>query len=144
MSERPVDAIERILGETEDADDVLRVAVAALVSDPDIAWAGVSFLDDGVLVLGPEAGSPDETRRVCVPITFKDALVGELCVDGMPGPRARRARRLARGTPGPRGLGYGRRRMGAVGLRAAPSCADVCGRADVLDVGDQESAPAGS
>ena len=86
MSERPVDAIERILGEKEDADDVLRVAVAALVSDPDIAWAGVSFLDDGVRVLGPEAGSPDETRRVCVPITFKDALVGELCVDGCPDP----------------------------------------------------------
>jgi len=86
VSERPVEAIERILGTTEDADDVLRIAVAALVSDPDIAWAGVSFLDDGVLVLGPEAGAPDVTRRMCVPITFQDALVGELCVDGSPDP----------------------------------------------------------
>ena len=84
MSERPVETIERILGETEDADDVLRGAVAALVSDPDIAWAGVSFLDDGVLVLGPEAGEQDETRKVRAPITFQDALVGELWVDGSP------------------------------------------------------------
>ena len=84
MSERPVEAIERILGEAEDADDVLRGAVAALVTDPGIAWAGVSFLDDGVLVLGPEAGAPDETRRVCVAITFQDALVGELWADGSP------------------------------------------------------------
>ena len=84
MSERPVEAIERILGVTADADDVLRGAVAALVSDPDIAWAGISFLDDGVLVPGPEAGAPDEARRVCVPITFHDALVGELCADGSP------------------------------------------------------------
>ena len=86
MSERPVEAIQRILGAAEDADDVLRVAVAALVSDPDIAWAGVSFLDDGVPVLGPEAGAPDVTRRMCVPITFQEALVGELCVDGSPDP----------------------------------------------------------
>ena len=84
MSERPVEAIERILGETDDADDVLRGAVAALVSDPEIAWAGISFLDDGVLVLGPEAGAPDETRRTCVPITFQNALVGELWADGSP------------------------------------------------------------
>ena len=37
-----------------------------------------------MLVLGPEAGEPDEARRVRVPITFQDALVGELWVDGSP------------------------------------------------------------
>ena len=84
MNEQSVDAIERILGETDDADDVLRGAVAALVSDPDIAWAGISFLEDGVLVLGPEAGAPDESLRMRVPILFDDALVGELRVDGRP------------------------------------------------------------
>jgi putative methionine-R-sulfoxide reductase with GAF domain len=84
VSEGPVDAIERILGETEDADDVLRGAVGALVSDPEIAWAGFSFLEDGALALGPEAGVPDETRRTRVPITFQHALVGELWADGSP------------------------------------------------------------
>ena len=84
MSERPVEEIEHVLGETKDADDVLRGAVAALVSDPEIVWAGVSFLDHGALALGPEAGEPDETSRMRVPITFQDALVGELWADGNP------------------------------------------------------------
>ena len=84
MSERSVEAIEGILGETDDADDVLRAAVAALIIDPDIVWAGVNFLDDGGLVLGPEAGEQDVTRRMRVPITFHDALVGELWADGSP------------------------------------------------------------
>lgn len=84
MSERPVAAIERILGEIEDADDVLRRAVAALVSEPEIVWAAVSFLDDGALTLGPEAGEPDEAHRVRVPIGFQGAPVGELWADGSP------------------------------------------------------------
>jgi putative methionine-R-sulfoxide reductase with GAF domain len=84
VSQRSVAAIERILGETEDADDVLRRAVVALVSEPKIAWAAVSFLDDGTLVLGPEAGEPDHAHRMRVPITFQGALVGELWADGSP------------------------------------------------------------
>jgi hypothetical protein len=87
VSERPVEAIERILGGTDDADDVLRAAVAALVFDPGIVWAGVSFLDDGELVLGPEAGEQDVARRVRVPITFHHVLVGELWADGSPDAR---------------------------------------------------------
>ena len=86
MSRRPVAAIERILGETEDADDVLRRAVAALVAEPEIAWAAVGFLEDGVLTVGPEAGESDEDHRVRVPISFQGALVGELWADGRPDP----------------------------------------------------------
>lgn len=82
MSERPLDAIERILDEIEDVDDVLRGAVAALVTDPEIVWAGIGFLEDGVLALGPAAGNPDETRRTHVPVVFEGTLVGELWVDG--------------------------------------------------------------
>ena len=84
MSERPVEAIEQILRETDEADDVLRRAMSTLVSDPEIVWAGVSFLDDGTLTLGPEAGVPDDARRVRVAITFQDAPVGELWADGSP------------------------------------------------------------
>lgn len=82
MSERPLDAIERILDEIEDADDVLRGTVAALVTDPDIAWAGIGFLEGGALVLGPSAGAPDESGRTRVPVVFEGTLVGELWVDG--------------------------------------------------------------
>jgi hypothetical protein len=81
---QPVDAIERILAETKDADDVLRRTVSALVSDPGIVWAAVSFLDDGTLILGPEAGVADEARRARVSISFQDALVGEIWADGNP------------------------------------------------------------
>lgn len=84
MSERPAGAIERILEEIEDADDALRGAVAALVTDSEIVWAGVAFLEDGVLALGPSAGAPDEARRTRVLVVFKGTLVGELWADGNP------------------------------------------------------------
>jgi putative methionine-R-sulfoxide reductase with GAF domain len=84
VTERSVDKIERILAETEDADDLLRQTMTALVEDPEIVWAGIRFLEDGELVLGPEGGSPDDTRRTHVPITFHGAVVGELQTDGNP------------------------------------------------------------
>jgi hypothetical protein len=84
VSERPAEAIERILEEIKDADDVLRGAVAALVTDPAIVWAGVAFLEHGVLVLGPSAGAPDEARRAREPVVYEGTLVGELWADGNP------------------------------------------------------------
>ena len=84
MSEGPVAAIARILEEMEEADDVLRAAVAALVADPGVVWAGICFLEGGVLALGPAAGTPDEASRTRVPVVFEGALVGELWVDGAP------------------------------------------------------------
>ena len=82
MSESAIAAIERILAETVEADDVLRGTVTALVADPAIVWAAIGFLDEGSLTTGPAAGVPDETQRVAVPIAFQDAVVGELWVDG--------------------------------------------------------------
>ncbi len=82
MSESPITAVERLLSETEDADDVLRGTVTALVADPGLVWAGIDFLEDGALSPGPSAGTPDEKRRASVPILFQSRLVGELRVDG--------------------------------------------------------------
>ena len=76
------DAIDRILAENEEADDALRGVVAALVAEPGIVWAGIGFLEDGVLTLGPAAGTADDTRRTRVTVSFQDAPVGELVVDG--------------------------------------------------------------
>ncbi len=64
-----------------DADDILRQAVADLVADG-CAWAGIYFVEDGELALGPEAGTADETRRVSVPVTWKGERVAELAADG--------------------------------------------------------------
>lgn len=70
-----------------DADDALRETVAALVADG-CAWAGIFFVEDGALVLGPSAGEPDESRRETVPVTWKGDRVAELAADGDV-PRAR-------------------------------------------------------
>jgi len=64
-----------------DADDVLRQTVADLVADG-CAWAGIYFVEDDELALGPEAGEADEARRVSVPVTWKGERVAELAADG--------------------------------------------------------------
>jgi len=64
-----------------DADDVLRQTVESLVADG-CAWAGIFFVEDGELVLGPQAGEPDEARRVAVPVTWKGERIAELAADG--------------------------------------------------------------
>jgi len=79
---RTLAALDRVLERGAEPDDVLRAAVSALVAEPEIVWAGIAFLEQGDLVLGPVAGEPDETRRRCVPITYQGEPVGELCVDG--------------------------------------------------------------
>jgi putative methionine-R-sulfoxide reductase with GAF domain len=72
--------IEAIVGRGGDADDVLRQVVAALARR--YAWAGILFVEDGELALGPEAGTPDATRRTTVPVTWQGDRVAELAVDG--------------------------------------------------------------
>lgn len=79
---RALKNIDRVVAEGGDADDVLRAIVATLVTEPEITWAGIRFLEGGELVLGPAAGTPDETHRHATPIAFRDDLVGELVVDG--------------------------------------------------------------
>lgn len=85
MSTRALEAIDRILDRGGDADDVLRAVVAELARENGISWAGVLFLENGELSLGPEAGVPDERRRLRVPVDYQGTRVGELAVDGSAG-----------------------------------------------------------
>jgi hypothetical protein len=75
-------ALAEIIGGGGDVDDVLRAAADLLVDEPSIVWAGIRFVEDGVLVLGPSAGVPDESRRRTAPIVYREDEVGELIVDG--------------------------------------------------------------
>jgi len=77
-----LEALDRILNQDGEPDDVLRSAVSVLAAEPGIAWAGIAFLDVGTLVLGPAAGEPDEAHWIRVPIVFQGSSVGELWVDG--------------------------------------------------------------
>jgi len=82
VSTSVLDELERILERVEEPDDALRAAVAALADEPGVSWAGIAFLDQGTLVLGPTAGEPGDAQRTRVPIEFQGSSVGELWVDG--------------------------------------------------------------
>jgi hypothetical protein len=81
MSKAALTAVEQALA-GEDPDDVLRSAVAALVEHGACVWAGILFVEDGQLVLGPSAGEPRPADRVQLPVVFQDNRVAELVVDG--------------------------------------------------------------
>jgi hypothetical protein len=82
MSLRTLETLDRLLEQGGEPDDVLRSVVRTLAEEPGVEWAGIAFIEEGQLVLGPEAGEQDEARRRRVPIAFQDARVGELWADG--------------------------------------------------------------
>ena len=84
MSTDALEALDRMLARGGDADDLLREIVRLLVSEPELVWAGIAFLEGDSLVLGPEAGEPaeDEGERTRIPIVYDGSGVGELWVDG--------------------------------------------------------------
>jgi hypothetical protein len=76
-----LDAIDRILARDDDADNVLRDVVAALVDNGACVWAGILFAEEGELVLGPEAGTQNPDQRLQVPVLFNDTRIADLVVD---------------------------------------------------------------
>jgi hypothetical protein len=82
MSGAALEAIETILARGGDADDVLRAVVASLHEDAGYPWAGVLFVEEGGLALGPEAGEPGTAERTTVPVAWQGERVAELAVEG--------------------------------------------------------------
>ena len=75
-----LEAVDRILNRGGDADEVLRQVVSVLHERVDAySWAGIWFVEDGELVLGPWAGEPrdDATRFL---ISYEGRVVAELGV----------------------------------------------------------------
>ena len=56
--------------------------VVALNLKGGFAWAGILFVEEGQLVLGPEYGTTDPDQRTQLPIAYSGDRVGELVVDG--------------------------------------------------------------
>jgi hypothetical protein len=77
-----LEAIDRILNRGGDADDVLRAVVRILVELGGCSWAGILFVEDGELVLGPQAGDPVRADRLQLPVTYKGETVAELVAAG--------------------------------------------------------------
>ena len=67
---------------TPDADEQLRQTVSELAARGSCSWAGIYFVEDDRLALGPEAGTPDPARRTTVPVLWRDTRVAELAADG--------------------------------------------------------------
>jgi putative methionine-R-sulfoxide reductase with GAF domain len=67
---------------TPDADEQLRRTVAELAAREGCRWAGIYFVEEESLVLGPEAGTPDPERRVAVSVLWRGTRVAELAADG--------------------------------------------------------------
>jgi len=82
MSGDVLDTLAALAEQSGDADDVLRAAVDLLVAAPHVSWVGIRFVEEGDLVAGPSAGTPDEMRRRRAPIAYRGDSVGELVVDG--------------------------------------------------------------
>ena len=81
-----LERIERILDHGGDADEVLRDVVAVLHSD--YSWVGISFVEEGELVLGPALGDRTaEPERI--PISYENNVVAELGIVGEIGPEDR-------------------------------------------------------
>ena len=72
-----LEAIDRIVSRGSDADEVLRDVVAVLHGD--YAWVGISFVEEGELVVGPELGERS-AEPTTIPISYEGKLVAELGV----------------------------------------------------------------
>jgi hypothetical protein len=86
MNPAALEAIDGIVSSGDEADDVLRGVVAALVEHGGCAWAGILFAEEGELVLGPQSGKPDPGLRVQLPVVYEGTRVAELVVDGCDDP----------------------------------------------------------
>jgi hypothetical protein len=82
VTDAGLESIEAILARGGDADDVLRAVVAALHEDAGYPWAGILFVEDGGLALGPEAGAAGTAERTTVPVAWQGERVAELAVEG--------------------------------------------------------------
>jgi putative methionine-R-sulfoxide reductase with GAF domain len=74
-----LEAIDRILEHGGDADEVLRRVVAVLHGIDDFSWVGISFVEEGELVLGPAQGERT-VEPMTIPISYENNVVAELGV----------------------------------------------------------------
>jgi hypothetical protein len=78
----PLEEIRAAVEGGGDADDVLRRVVAILHQQAGCDWAGILFVEEGELVLGPAAGTERPAERTQVPVLFNGDRVAELAADG--------------------------------------------------------------
>ena len=109
-----LEALERILERGGEPDDVLRGGYGgSWPTTPTVAWAGIAFLEEGDLVLGPAAGEPDETRRITGSDHVPGRAGGRALGRRRRRPSAPRAGRRSHLRPCPDRLGHAEARAGS-------------------------------
>ncbi|MGH2997555.1 MAG: hypothetical protein ACRDM9_14660, partial [Gaiellaceae bacterium] len=73
-----LEAVDRVLNRGGDADDVLRQVLAILHERGGAAWAGIAFVEEDELQLGPTVGGPPPAEPERRAIEFGGARVAEL------------------------------------------------------------------
>ena len=117
-----LEAIDRILNRGGDADDILRQVVAALHDGrPATPGPASSSSRTASSSLGPQAGTPDESRRTSVPghVAGRSRRRARGRRRARRRPHVPRARRPARLRSLPRRLGHRRRVLGTLNLPGA-------------------------
>jgi hypothetical protein len=74
-----VEAVRKLIDDGSEADELLRAVVAVLRAR--YPWVGISFVEEGELVLGPSEGERTEDP-VQIPISYDGNVVAELAVSG--------------------------------------------------------------
>jgi putative methionine-R-sulfoxide reductase with GAF domain len=75
-----LEAVDRILNREPEPDEVLRQTVAAVHERiGHYSWVGISFVEEGALVLGPAAGEREGTE-LAVPVVYDGQEIGALAV----------------------------------------------------------------
>ena len=103
-----------------DADEVAPAESLPLLHDriDQCSWVGISFVEEGKLVLGPALGELN-AEPTAIPISYEDNVVAELGVVaselGTRRPHIPRARGGAHSAALPRRLGHGRRSLVSLG-----------------------------
>jgi putative methionine-R-sulfoxide reductase with GAF domain len=74
-----LESIDRILDRGGDVDEILRQVVAALHGVDGYSWVGISFVEEGELVLGPAEGQRTG-EPTTIAISYEGNVVAELGV----------------------------------------------------------------
>ncbi|HEY3541382.1 MAG TPA: hypothetical protein VGK79_02465 [Gaiellaceae bacterium] len=85
--------VDAIVAAGGDADDILRRVVEELAAH--YRWAGIYFVEGDALILGPQAGTPDDSNRTQLPVAWQGDRIAELAIDGAPEEDRRHLERAA-------------------------------------------------